>query len=68
MSYLLFNLIVATYDLTLILHGALFEEDTIWFRRPAGIGEWLNLAQFSVPVLGQFLLYVANLHILSCIC
>jgi hypothetical protein len=68
MSYLLVNLIVATYDLTLILHGALFEEDTIWFRRPAGIGEWLNLAQFLVPALGQLVLYVANLHTLSCVC
>lgn len=67
MSYLLFNLIVATYDLTLILHGVLFMEDTIWFRRPAGVEDWLNLAQFTVTALGQFVLYVINLSILPCV-
>lgn len=63
MSYLLFNLIVTTYNFTLILHVAILVEDTIWLKRPADAGDWLNLAQFAVVALGHLILYVTNLRI-----
>jgi len=56
LSYLLFNLVVATYNFTLILYAATDGEDTIWFRQPSDAGDWLNIAQFSVAALGHLVL------------
>lgn len=65
MSYLLFNLIVATYNMTLILHAVISVEDTIWFRRPAAMGDWLDLAQLAVTALGQLILYATYARVPS---
>lgn len=57
--YVLYNLIIATYNFALILSAAIEREEGNFFMpdRP-DIRDWLNLAQFSVAWLGQLFMCV----------
>lgn len=53
--YVLFNLIVTTYNLTVML-CAVTDSDLV--QKPPGLLDWLNVAQFAATWLCQLTLYV----------
>lgn len=57
--YVLYNLIIATYNFALMLSSAINwgESGFIMPERP-DVRDWLNLAQFTVVWLGHLILYV----------
>lgn len=56
--YVLFNLIIATYNFALILFAMIEWEGSFITQQPPDARDWLNFAQFSVAWLGQLLLQV----------
>lgn len=57
LTYLLLNLIVATYGFTLCLEVvAIHWEGTYLVHQPRDFRDWLNLAQFTVAWLGHLIL------------
>lgn len=57
--YVLYNLIVATYNFALMLSAAInWEEGGFIMPERPDVRDWLNLAQFTVVWLGHLFLYV----------
>jgi hypothetical protein len=59
--YVLYNLIIATYDFALMLSAAInWEQGSFIIPERPDVRDWLNLAQFSVTWLGQLFLCVSR--------
>lgn len=58
--YVLFNLIVATHDLALLVSANIDWEGNFLVEQPPAAQDWLNVAQFLVTWLGQLVLYVSR--------
>jgi hypothetical protein len=55
------NLVVATYNFSLLLAAAIDWEGSFLSQQPPDARDWLSHAQFAVVWLGQLVLYVSKL-------